>query len=110
MDARELKVGLLKGLNNLTNKDVERLRDEFNSEGDYGIDEYGNSYWIPPKNNNISIKYNYKRLDGFKLISDNIPVTINNTKLPISENVNQSEIKITKIAKGISKNINSVAV
>lgn len=62
MNARELKAGLLKGLDNLTDKDIKRLRNEFNSEGDYGIDEFGNSYWIPPKNNNISIKYSYKNI------------------------------------------------
>lgn len=35
MNAKEFKEKLLKSLNSLTDEDIKRIRDEYNSEGDY---------------------------------------------------------------------------
>lgn len=54
MDAKDFEKRLLEGLNKLSERDIEKIRDEYNSEGDYGITSDGVSYWIAPrKNENI---------------------------------------------------------
>lgn len=44
MDAKEFEKGLLDGLNKLNQYDIKKIRDEYNSEGDYGITEDGKTY------------------------------------------------------------------
>lgn len=61
MDAKEFDKKLTERLNSLTDSEICAIREKFNSEGDYGVDEYGRSYWIPPKATvNLNLKNDYK--------------------------------------------------
>lgn len=48
MNAKEFEKGLISGLNSLSKQDIEKIREEYNLEGDYGITPEGQSYWIAP--------------------------------------------------------------
>ena len=60
MNAEEFKKILLDSLNNLTTTEIKRIRSKYNAEGDYGVNEDGSSYWIPPK-----AAFNVKFQEGF---------------------------------------------
>lgn len=47
MTAKEFENGLISGLNKLNKQDIKKIRNEYNSEGDYGITSEGQSYYIP---------------------------------------------------------------
>lgn len=56
MDAKEFVRGLKQGLNKLTSDQIEKIRIEYEQEGDYGITEDGRTYWIPSKSDSKSGK------------------------------------------------------
>lgn len=95
MDAKEFRERFLEGLNSLTSEDVKCLRDKFNSEGDYDVDEYGRSYWIPPESNvDLEFKVNYENAE-VDLISDSFQTersfSINNDSVKIKSTVNKEQ-------------------
>ena len=49
MNAKEFEKDLISRLNSLSNQDIEKIRKEYNLQGDYGITPEGQSYWIAPK-------------------------------------------------------------
>ena len=49
MNAKEFEKSLISGLNSLSKQDIEKIRKEYNLQGDYGITPEGQSYWIAPK-------------------------------------------------------------
>lgn len=48
MTANEFKKSLLDHLNKMSDDEINEIKNEYNTEGDYGITSDGQSYWIPP--------------------------------------------------------------
>ena len=48
MTANEFKKSLLDQLNKMSDDEINEIKNEYNTEGDYGITSDGQSYWIPP--------------------------------------------------------------
>ena len=92
MNAEEFKKILLDSLNNLTTTEIKRIRSKYNAEGDYGVNEDGSSYWIPPK-----AAFNVKFQEGFSdidLISNKLPILINNVRITVGNDKNKNNLKV----------------
>ena len=48
MTANEFKKSLLDHLNKMSDDEINEIKNEYNTEGDYEITYDGQSYWIPP--------------------------------------------------------------
>lgn len=48
MTAKEFEQTLLERLNTMSDDEITKIKNEYNTDGDYGITIYGQSYWIPP--------------------------------------------------------------
>lgn len=48
MTAKEFEQTLLERLNTMSDDEINKIKNEYNTEGDYGITIDGQSYWIPP--------------------------------------------------------------
>ena len=84
MNAKEFEKSLISGLNSLSKQDIEKIREEYNLEGDYGITPEGQSYWIAPERTasfKIEYKINYRmnefdRIQKLDIVSDKVPQKI----------------------------------
>lgn len=107
MDAKEFDKRLTERLNSLKDSEISTIRKQFNSEGDYGVDEYGRSYWIPLESIvNLKLNDDY-RSPNIDLISDNANIKSkkffvkNNDTVKVNPVVNKGQkldLKVNPVA------------
>lgn len=79
MNVKDFEKRLLTGLNKLNKQDIEKIRNKYNSEGDYGITLDGISYWIASDQTaSASFKIEYKvdnKRSNMDIIHDIDPIS-----------------------------------